>query len=91
MLLKADGSGAALRPSARLSFPSPETWMGLEGTSKALEESFTFPIAIAVDAGPQLVPGAIVQVLAAMCVCVPAFASGQMSPSLLAWLLQGYF
>ncbi|XP_054042819.1 cyclic AMP-responsive element-binding protein 3 [Rissa tridactyla] len=38
-----------------------ETWMGLEGTSKALEESFTFPIAIAVDAGPQLVPGAIVQ------------------------------
>ncbi|NWT46050.1 CR3L3 protein, partial [Chroicocephalus maculipennis] len=30
-------------------------------------ESFTFPIAIAVDAGPQLVPGAIVQVLAAMC------------------------
>ncbi|KAM6329446.1 cyclic AMP-responsive element-binding protein 3 isoform 2-T6 [Alca torda] len=39
-----------------------ETWTGLEGTSKALEEeSSSFPIAVAVDAGPQLVPGAIVQ------------------------------
>ncbi|XP_074022966.1 cyclic AMP-responsive element-binding protein 3 [Numenius arquata] len=38
-----------------------ETWTGLEGTSKALEESSSFPVAVAVDAGPQLVPGAIVQ------------------------------
>ncbi|NXV20555.1 CR3L3 protein, partial [Cepphus grylle] len=30
-------------------------------------ESSSFPIAVAVDAGPQLVPGAIVQVLAAVC------------------------
>ncbi|KAM6110104.1 cyclic AMP-responsive element-binding protein 3 [Phoenicopterus ruber ruber] len=37
------------------------TWMGLEGTSEALEQSSGFPIAVAVDAGPQLVPGAIVQ------------------------------
>ena len=40
--------------------------MGLEGTSKALEQSSSFPIAVAVDAGPQLVPGAIAQVLTAM-------------------------
>ncbi|NXG85383.1 CR3L3 protein, partial [Stercorarius parasiticus] len=39
-------------------------------------ESSSFPVAVAVDAGPQLVPGAIVQVLAAVCVCPPAFASG---------------
>ncbi|XP_074993956.1 cyclic AMP-responsive element-binding protein 3-like isoform X2 [Calonectris borealis] len=36
-------------------------WTGLEGTSKALEQSSGFPIAVAVDAEPQLVPGAIVQ------------------------------
>ncbi|XP_009578101.1 PREDICTED: cyclic AMP-responsive element-binding protein 3-like protein 3, partial [Fulmarus glacialis] len=36
-------------------------WTGLEGTSKALEQSCSFPIAVAVDAEPQLVPGAIVQ------------------------------
>ena len=40
--------------------------MGLEGTSKALEQSSSFPIAVAVYAGPQLVPGATVQVLTAM-------------------------
>ncbi|KAM6035208.1 cyclic AMP-responsive element-binding protein 3-like protein 3 isoform 2-T2 [Theristicus caerulescens] len=38
-----------------------EMWTGLEGTSKALEQSSGFPIAVAVDAEPQLVPGAIVQ------------------------------
>ncbi|XP_009883891.1 PREDICTED: cyclic AMP-responsive element-binding protein 3 [Charadrius vociferus] len=38
-----------------------ETWMGLESTSRALEQSSSFPIAVAVDAGPQPVPGAIVQ------------------------------
>ncbi|XP_009469878.1 PREDICTED: cyclic AMP-responsive element-binding protein 3-like [Nipponia nippon] len=38
-----------------------ETWTGLEGTSKALEQSSGFPIAVAVDAEPQLVPGAIMQ------------------------------
>ncbi|XP_059689729.1 cyclic AMP-responsive element-binding protein 3 [Gavia stellata] len=37
------------------------TWMGFEGPSKALEESSSFPIAVAVEAGPQLVPEAIVQ------------------------------
>ncbi|XP_010191891.1 PREDICTED: cyclic AMP-responsive element-binding protein 3, partial [Mesitornis unicolor] len=31
-------------------------WMGLESTSEALEQSFSFPIAVAVDDGPQLVP-----------------------------------
>ncbi|NXU23011.1 CR3L3 protein, partial [Thalassarche chlororhynchos] len=36
------------------------------GTSKALEQSSGFAIAVAVDAEPQLVPGAIVQVLTAM-------------------------
>ncbi|KAM6228528.1 cyclic AMP-responsive element-binding protein 3-like protein 3 isoform 2-T2 [Spheniscus humboldti] len=38
-----------------------ETWMGLEGTSEALEQSSSFSIAVAVDAGPQLVPRATVQ------------------------------
>ncbi|XP_072716439.1 cyclic AMP-responsive element-binding protein 3 isoform X2 [Ciconia boyciana] len=38
-----------------------ETWMGLEGTSEVLEQSSSFPIAVAVDAGPQLVPGATMQ------------------------------
>ncbi|KAM9251386.1 LOW QUALITY PROTEIN: cyclic AMP-responsive element-binding protein 3-like [Cariama cristata] len=32
-----------------------ETWMGLEGTSEALEQSSSFSIAVTVDAGPQLV------------------------------------
>ncbi|KAM6034141.1 cyclic AMP-responsive element-binding protein 3 isoform 2-T3 [Chlamydotis macqueenii] len=36
-------------------------WTGMEGTSKALEESSTFPIAVAVDAEPQFVPEAIMQ------------------------------
>ncbi|KAK4816153.1 hypothetical protein QYF61_011535 [Mycteria americana] len=36
-------------------------WMSLEGTSKALEQSSNFPIAVPVDAEPQLVPGAVVQ------------------------------
>lgn len=40
--------------------------MGLEGTSKAMELSSSFPIAVAVEAEPQLVPGAIMQVLTAM-------------------------
>ncbi|NXI58186.1 CREB3 protein, partial [Chloroceryle aenea] len=35
--------------------------LGLEGTSKALEQSSSFPFAVAVDAGPELVPGATVQ------------------------------
>ncbi|KAM9591273.1 cyclic AMP-responsive element-binding protein 3-like [Morphnus guianensis] len=38
-----------------------ETWTGLEGTSEALEQSSSFLIAVAVDTGPQLVPGATVQ------------------------------
>ncbi|XP_051498080.1 cyclic AMP-responsive element-binding protein 3 isoform X2 [Apus apus] len=38
-----------------------EIWKDLEGTSKALEESYSLPIAVAVDAGPQLVPAAFVQ------------------------------
>ncbi|XP_009951730.1 PREDICTED: cyclic AMP-responsive element-binding protein 3-like, partial [Leptosomus discolor] len=37
------------------------TWMGLEGASKVLEQSSSFPIADDVDAGPQLVPEATVQ------------------------------
>ncbi|KAJ7396996.1 Cyclic AMP-responsive element-binding protein 3-like protein 3-B [Pitangus sulphuratus] len=37
------------------------TWVGLEGTSKALEQSSSFPIAVDVDSEPQLVPGAVVQ------------------------------
>lgn len=48
--------------------------MGLEGTSKALEQSSGFPVAVAAE--PQLVPGAIVQVLTATCV----------GPSLCFWL-----
>ncbi|XP_010134231.1 PREDICTED: cyclic AMP-responsive element-binding protein 3-like protein 3-B, partial [Buceros rhinoceros silvestris] len=36
-------------------------YLGLEGTSTALEQNASFPFAVAVDAGPQLVPGAIVQ------------------------------
>ncbi|XP_010173429.1 cyclic AMP-responsive element-binding protein 3-like protein 3 [Antrostomus carolinensis] len=35
------------------------TWMGLEGPSK--EQSSSFSTAVAVDAGPQLVPGVIMQ------------------------------
>ncbi|KAM6289852.1 cyclic AMP-responsive element-binding protein 3 [Aegotheles albertisi] len=38
-----------------------EAWEGLEGTSETLEQNFGFPFAVAVDAGPQLVPGANVQ------------------------------
>ncbi|NXI93904.1 CREB3 protein, partial [Psophia crepitans] len=41
------------------------TWMGLDGTSKALELSSDFPMPVAVNAEPQLVPGAIMQVLTA--------------------------
>ncbi|XP_075582247.1 cyclic AMP-responsive element-binding protein 3 isoform X2 [Pelecanus crispus] len=37
------------------------TWVGLEGTSKALEQSSGFPIGVAVDAEPQFVSGAIMQ------------------------------
>ncbi|XP_027565249.1 cyclic AMP-responsive element-binding protein 3 [Neopelma chrysocephalum] len=37
------------------------TWVGLEGTSKALEQSSGSPIAVDVDSEPQLVPGTIVQ------------------------------
>ncbi|KAM6105296.1 LOW QUALITY PROTEIN: cyclic AMP-responsive element-binding protein 3 [Pterocles gutturalis] len=37
------------------------TWTDLEGTSKALEQSPSFPVAVAVDPGPQLVPGTIMQ------------------------------
>ncbi|CAN8219873.1 unnamed protein product [Coccothraustes coccothraustes] len=36
-------------------------WVGLEGTSEALEQSTTSPIAVAVEDEPQLVPGAMVQ------------------------------
>ncbi|XP_058720142.1 cyclic AMP-responsive element-binding protein 3 [Poecile atricapillus] len=36
-------------------------WVGVEGTSKALEQSTSSPIAVAVEDEPQLVPGAIVQ------------------------------
>ncbi|KAM6301582.1 LOW QUALITY PROTEIN: cyclic AMP-responsive element-binding protein 3 [Podargus strigoides] len=38
-----------------------ETCMGLEGASETLEQSSSFPTAVAVDAEPQLVLGAIVQ------------------------------
>ncbi|XP_009978219.1 PREDICTED: cyclic AMP-responsive element-binding protein 3-like protein 3 [Tauraco erythrolophus] len=34
-------------------------WMGLEGTSKALEQSSSLPVAV--DARPQLVPGSVTQ------------------------------
>lgn len=37
--------------------------MDLEGTSKALEQSASSPIAVAVEDELQLVPGAVVQVL----------------------------
>ncbi|XP_050185828.1 cyclic AMP-responsive element-binding protein 3 [Myiozetetes cayanensis] len=37
------------------------TWVGLEGPSKALEQSSSFPIAVDVDSESQLVPGTIVQ------------------------------
>lgn len=40
--------------------------MGLESTSEALEQSTSFPVAVAVEDEPQLVPGAIVQVLTPM-------------------------
>ncbi|XP_059729356.1 cyclic AMP-responsive element-binding protein 3 isoform X2 [Haemorhous mexicanus] len=36
-------------------------WVGLEGTSEALEQSTTSPVAVAVEDEPQLVPGAVVQ------------------------------
>ncbi|KAM6364380.1 LOW QUALITY PROTEIN: cyclic AMP-responsive element-binding protein 3-like [Pluvialis apricaria] len=38
-----------------------KTWTGLEGTSEVLEQSSSFSITVAVDAGPQLVPKATVQ------------------------------
>ncbi|KAM9168320.1 LOW QUALITY PROTEIN: cyclic AMP-responsive element-binding protein 3-like [Mergus octosetaceus] len=38
-----------------------ETWTGLESTSEALEQSSSFPIAIDVDARPQLMPRATMQ------------------------------
>lgn len=38
-----------------------ETWTGLESMAEALEASSSFPVAVDVDAGPQLVPGATVQ------------------------------
>ncbi|XP_071437410.1 cyclic AMP-responsive element-binding protein 3 [Pithys albifrons albifrons] len=37
------------------------TWVGLEDTSKKVEQSSSFSIAVAVDAEPQLMPGTIVQ------------------------------
>ncbi|XP_071281719.1 cyclic AMP-responsive element-binding protein 3 [Agelaius tricolor] len=36
-------------------------WVGLEGTSQALEQSTTSPVAVAVEDEPQLVPGSMVQ------------------------------
>ncbi|OXB79131.1 UNVERIFIED_CONTAM: hypothetical protein H355_006590 [Colinus virginianus] len=38
-----------------------ETWMCLEGTNETLEQSCSFPVAVAVDDEPQLTPGAPVQ------------------------------
>ncbi|XP_035419749.1 cyclic AMP-responsive element-binding protein 3 [Cygnus atratus] len=38
-----------------------ETWTDLESMAEALEASSSFPVAVDVDAGPQLVPGATVQ------------------------------
>ncbi|KAM6363974.1 cyclic AMP-responsive element-binding protein 3 [Pluvialis apricaria] len=38
-----------------------DAWMGLESTGEELEQSSGFPVAIPVNAGPQLVPGAIAQ------------------------------
>lgn len=38
-----------------------ETWMCLEGTNETLQESCSFPVTVAVDAGPQLMPGAPMQ------------------------------
>uniref|UniRef100_A0A8C2T1S2 cAMP responsive element binding protein 3 n=2 Tax=Coturnix japonica TaxID=93934 RepID=A0A8C2T1S2_COTJA len=38
-----------------------ETWMCLEGTNETLEQSCSFPVDVAVDAGPQLMPEAPVQ------------------------------
>lgn len=40
--------------------------MGLEGTSEALEQSTTSPVAVAVEDEAQLVPGSMVQVLTPM-------------------------
>ncbi|KAF2974857.1 hypothetical protein EK904_006816 [Melospiza melodia maxima] len=36
-------------------------WVGLEGTSEALEQTTTSPVAVAVEDEPQLVPGSMVQ------------------------------
>ncbi|XP_052526263.1 cyclic AMP-responsive element-binding protein 3 [Tympanuchus pallidicinctus] len=38
-----------------------ETWMCLEGTNEMLEQDCSFPITVAVDAGPQHIPGAPMQ------------------------------
>lgn len=47
--------------------------MCLEGTNETLEESCSFPVTVAVDAGPQLMPGAPMQVLSVVPqeVCTP--------------------
>ncbi|XP_069736541.1 cyclic AMP-responsive element-binding protein 3 isoform X3 [Phaenicophaeus curvirostris] len=37
------------------------TWMGLEGASRALEQSFSFPMVVDVDNGPQFLSEAIMQ------------------------------
>ena len=47
--------------------------MCLEGTNETLQESCSFPVTVAVDAGPQLMPGAPLQVLSVVPqeVCTP--------------------
>lgn len=60
--------------------------MGLEGTSKALEERTSSPIAVAVEDESQLVPGTIVQVLTPMpvdpslCFCSHLSFSSDLAP-----------
>ncbi|XP_068781380.1 cyclic AMP-responsive element-binding protein 3 [Struthio camelus] len=38
-----------------------ETWTGLESPNEVVEQNCSFPVAVAVDAGPQFVPGATMQ------------------------------
>lgn len=70
-----------------LDSPSPGPCVGLEVTSTALEQNTSFPVAVAVDAGPQLVSGTIMQVH----VCGPQPLL-LLTPPLLSWLgfYEGY-
>jgi len=58
--------------------------MGFDGTTEALEQSSDFPVAV--DAEPQLVPEAIVQVLTTMPVDPSLCFSPSLLPGLLWWI-----